>query len=49
MEEWQIGIGLIYRLRQVINLKYLQLGRGSKTLKWLMGISAIDDKYCEIL
>ena len=48
MKERQTGIGLIYWKRQMISLKYLELGKGRKKLERLMNFSSIDNKRCEI-
>ena len=44
-EERQIGIELIKWETKTISLKYLKLGKSRKKLKWLMNISAANNKY----
>jgi len=48
-KKWKVGFVLIVWERKVISLKYLKLSKSRKQPKWLMHISGIDNKDCEIL
>jgi hypothetical protein len=44
-KKWKVGVGLKQWETKTISLKYLKLGKSRKKLKWLMNISAIDNKH----